>query len=268
MGFAEKTIGGFERLWSASSELRRGGPPEGFLQRRALSARLWAALLLIVAVNITHSPLTLAGCYLLCACLAYVSHLNLTRYLVGNLVIVAVFAMPLALFGALGFVTPGRTLMRVGSVEFTHQGAAAVGLVVLRTLCAVGVTMLLLRSAGFAGVLRGAREAGVPSGLVAALQMTLAHIHVLGRTAEGMVRGLRARTIAALGLRRAYTSVSVQGATLLQKSLASSRQVHAAMLARGFTGVFPSPYEMQHCGLADRLLVVGAGLVLALAVCR
>jgi energy-coupling factor transporter transmembrane protein EcfT len=255
MAFLDQSARQFEKLWFASHELRSGGPPGGLLQQCTHGGRLAAAAFLLAAATTTSSLALLTGIYFLCALGALVSHIDVARYLRRNLLLVCMFALPLSLPGALHFVTPGEEAARVGPVAFSRQGIRSVVYVCLRALDAISITMLLVRSAGVQGVFRGLRELRVPEGVVAACQMTLGYIHLLGRTAHSMVLGLRARAVADPPLRRAYTAVSVQGAVLLQKSLASSRQVHAAMLARGFDGTFPRVRTSGRPGWQDALVL-------------
>jgi len=262
MGFLERSSRQFVELWSASSELRGGGPPDGWLQKRALTGRIISAVLLLLAVMTTHNLLMLVLIYFLCACAALTSRLDLNRYLLHNLALVALFVLPLTIFGSLQAVSPGNVFLRIGPVAFSRQGALSVAFVALRALCALSVTMLLLRSAGIQGLFRGFREAGIPAGVVAALHIAVIHIHVLARTAEAMVKSLSARVMNRLTFRRAYSCVAVQGAVLLQKSMASSHNVHASMLARGFEGTFPSIHDRAHLSARDFLLIGACAAIL------
>lgn len=234
VNYLEKSASHFEALWLASYQLRRGGPPSGFLQRCACSTRLIAALLLITAAAITHSFAVLAMVYVVCSLGAFFSQVDVFVYLRRNLLLTAFFAAPLAVFGALSFVTPGHAFLRIGSLGFTVQGIRGVTFVVLRALCAISATMLFMRSAGVQGLFYALTELRTPGDLVAAVQLAFSHIHVLGRTAHGMIQGMRARLITKQQLHAAYSAAANQAAVLLRKSSAASRQVHAAMLARGF----------------------------------
>ena len=173
----------FEGLWSSGSELRNGGPAFGVLQRCSRSSRIVAACLLIAAVTLTKSLAVLTCIYLVCAIGALLSFIEIRRYLGRNLVIVCGLALPMAVFGSLAIVTPGVTFLRIGRVHFTHQGVRNVAFVVMRSLDAVSITMLLARSCGIHGIIKGLREMGLPAELTAALQMAVAHMHSLGRMA-------------------------------------------------------------------------------------
>jgi cobalt/nickel transport system permease protein len=262
----EKVHHGFGALWSAGSELSRGGPPFGFLQRCGYASRLVAAALMITAAIFTHSMALLVAIYIACAVAALLSFIQIGRYLMHNLVIVGAFALPLALFGTLRFVTPGEVALSLGPVEFTSQGIRSAAFVTLRALVAVSVTMLLVRSAGISGVLRGLGDLRVPDSLIAALQIAIAHIHVLGRTAYAMALAHRARLVKVLPVRAAYRTIATQGAVLMYKSVQTSRLVHAAMLARGFDGSFPQLHARGPLTWRDGLILLVASSLLVAAV--
>lgn len=255
MSFLERSIKQFDELWSAGSEFVSGAPPDGMLQRCNLRARVLAAAFMLAAVLVTRSLPFLVALYLICAVCALLSYIDVNRYLVRNLVLVGIFVCPMAILGSLRWVTPGQSFLRIGPVYFSVQGAKSATYVILRGLDSIGITMLLLRSAGINGVLRGLRDLRVPPGVVAALQLAIGHIHVLGRTAQGMVQGFRARSLSAISFRNAYSATATQGALLLNKSMTASRQVHAAMLARGFDGTFPVMIDTPPATPRDAVLV-------------
>jgi cobalt/nickel transport system permease protein len=256
----------FAALISAGTELSRGGPPEGFLQRCTPEARVLAAVLLIAGALFARSAWVLALIYLLCAAAALISYIRIGPYLGKNLLLVGAFALPVVLVGTLRVITPGDTVLRIGPVHFSHQGLRSAALVSLRALCAVSVTMLLMRSAGAAGVLRGLRHLRVSPHVLAAVQLALAHVHALARMAYGMSLALRSRTLVRVPLRRAYSALGEQGATLLRRSMLSSHHVHAAMTARGFEGTFPEAVPPARWTWRDALILAVALTILLLAV--
>jgi energy-coupling factor transporter transmembrane protein EcfT len=266
MSFLHDSIERFDQLWSAASELRNGAPPEGLLQRCGVPARIVATALALAGVISTHSFSVLVAVYFVCALAALLSLVRIGRYLRTNLLLVLVFAAPLALLGSLALVTPGDECLRIGPVAFSVQGVRSSGFVSLRALGAVSLSMLLMRSAGIRGFIAGLRGLGLPEGVTAALQMTVAHIHVLGRSAHSMVHALRSRSIVQPGVRQAYAATAAHGAVLLHKSLQSSRQVHGAMLARGFDGRFPAARPAARWRAADFLLVAAGAAILAAGV--
>ncbi len=266
MGFLHNTVGSFDRLWSASSELLHGAPRQGFLQRFGRPARVAAASLALVGTTMTTSVPLLVGLYLSCGMLALVSFIEIGRYIRTNLLAIAVFAVPLALVGSMDWVVRGEVFLRVGGVGFSRQGLHGAALVSLRALDCVSITMLLVRSAGLRGVLSGMAGLGVPAGVVAVLQMAFAHIHVLGRTAHAMVHGVRARTLRSPRTREAWAITANHGTALLGKSVRASHDVHSAMLARGFDGRFPTTEQPVRWKRGDVALVASGAAVIAAAV--
>lgn len=262
MNFLDRTLHHFDLLWKTSMQLRAGGPPEGFLQRCTCRSRITAAVALLLGATLTHSLLLLGAIFPLCIMAAALSRLALGPYLRRTLILFAIYALPLALLGTLRIVTPGETFFSFGHVHLSRQGMLSAAFVGLRALSAISVMMLLLSSAGVRGLFQGLRELNFPEGVVAALQMALGHIHLLGRTAHAMVLALRSRQVTPLDLKRAYPAIATQGTVLFLKSLETSRQVHAAMLARGFRGRFPSPELPSPLSRRDLVLLVLSGAIL------
>lgn len=256
----------FQAFWSAGSELSRGAPAIGVLQRCTPAARIIASVLLLVAVVTTHSIAMLLAIYLMCAVLALLSFIDMPRYLGKNLLIVAFFSIPVAIVGSLKVVTPGHTAVAVGGVELSRTGIVSVLFLFLRSLDAVSVTMLLMRSVGVNGLLRGLRDLRVPEEIVAALQIAIAHIHVLASTAYAMVQALRARVVAPVPLRQIYSAAGTQGAVLMRKSMHASHRVHQAMLARGFGGEFPRVESAARWRARDYALLASCAIILVIAV--
>lgn len=269
MGFLrQRAHHGFAALWSAGSELSRGGPAFGFFQQCRPGSRVAAALLLLGAVMTTRSLFLLVAVYVLCAFVALISFIQIARYILHNLALAAVFTLPLAVLGSLSFVTPGEIVFRAGPLAVTQQGLRSATYVILRALDSLSVTMLVVRSAGISGVLRGLRELHMPEHAVAVLQIAVAHIHALGRTAYAMVLAYRARLVNVVPLREAYRVTATQGAVLMHKSIQTSRMVHAAMIARGFDGRFPSGDPQRAFGWRDLLVLAVSAGMLVMAVTR
>lgn len=256
----------FAAVWSQGRLLQRGGPPEAWLQRLAPRTRVFAAVLMLGTVLVADGAGLLFAVYLLCCAGAVAGRLDVGGYLRSNLLLVALFVAPAALLGSLSFFVPGRPAFRLGPLVFTEPGLRAAVLLCLRALDAVAVTTLLVRSLGLRGVVNGLRDAGLPESVGAVLQMALAHIHLLARTAGDMMLGLRARSARPQRLADVYRTVAVQGVVLLHKSTAASRDTHAAMLSRGFSGSFPRAEEVRPGWRREDLAVLaGCALLLVAA---
>lgn len=256
----------FEKVLSRSAQLARGGQPDAPLQRLTPATRVLCAALLLTAVVATASLGLLAGVLVLCCVAALAGRVALAGYVRNCLLLIAFFVAPVALLGSLSWFTPGAPVLQIGPLVFTESGLYTAALLCLRALAAVAVTTLLVRSAGMRGIVEGLRPLAVPESVLAVLQMCFAHIHLLGRTAQAMVLGMRARTVRAATLSQAYRTVATQGVVLLERSTAGSREVHAAMLARGFAGRFSQAGEgSRPWTRADVLALCGCAGILILA---
>lgn len=221
-----------------------GGDPSAWLQMVSPRTRLLGGALLLLATLLTRSPVVLLAVFGLCCLGSVAAHLDLGTFLRTNLLLVAFFAAPVALVGSLSPFASGEPLACLGPVCVTRPGVTAASLLLLRALAAVSVSMLLIRSAGFQGLMRGFRQLGVSPAVVSMLQLMFVHIQILSRTAWGMVLSVRARRLAPPCLRDAYSAAGSHGAVLLARSLAAGRATHSAMLARGLSTqpvLFESP---------------------------
>lgn len=228
----------FEAVLSRGASLAQGGDPSAPLQRLSSASRVLGAALLLAAGTASRIPGIPALIVLLCCVGALAGRIGVGGYLRTCFLLIAVFVVPVALLGSLSCFTPGAPALELGPLVLTETGLRSALLMSLRALAAVAVTTLLVRSAGLRGIVEGMRLLRVPESLLMVLQMTFAHIQLLGRTAQNMVLGMRARSVEPPGVRQAWRTAGAQGLVLLQRSVASSREVHAAMLARGFSGRF------------------------------
>ncbi len=173
-------------------------------------------------------------------------HVSLVHALVAGLLLLAVqvagipwryFFWRLAGFGLV-------ILLLALSIPLAHgfrEGWDVMGGVVVRGLLSFATVLLLASTTPLERLLWAMRRLGMPGLLVATIAAMYRYVFVLLDELKRMRRARIARTFAARG--SVSTAELRSGATLVGMLLvrASDRagRVHAAMLARGFTGDFP-----------------------------
>lgn len=112
--------------------------------------------------------------------------------------------------------------------------------IIVRGLLSMQALLILLRSAGFIGIVRAMARLGVPRFLVTQLMMVFRYIRVLIEEGATMKAARDAR-----GFGNRHLSLKLWGILIGQlflRSVDRAERVHRAMLARGFSGEMPLNY--------------------------
>ncbi len=248
------------------------GYGEGPLQ--AWDARLKVAALLLILVGIGFQPLSgevsnwlrLLLLALLLAALFVYSGLPLGRILARSLLI-----LPFASFLALAqLISLGRWqeafLPLVGGWGLALQegGGERALMLCARVWLSVVATLLVIATTPFARLLAVMEWARVPQGFVQVVGLLYRTLWVLGDEVEQLLRARRLRSFR----RRPWLAHRAAGgmvASLFVRTLERSRQLHRAMLLRGYRGSMPL-LDALCWTRADsrRLLLATVALLLAL----
>lgn len=109
--------------------------------------------------------------------------------------------------------------------------------IVVRGLLSMQALLIMLRSIGFIGIVKGLGRLGVPKFLVTQLMMVFRYIRVLIEEAIVMKEARDARSF---GVK--HLSIKMWGILIGQlflRSIDRAERIHNAMLSRGFTGSIP-----------------------------
>jgi len=259
-----------------------GGRDGGWLARADPRGKVTGVLLLLLAAALAREARTLLALHLLAVALALSTGLPVGRLLRRVWIGIPLLTAAIALPATLSWVRPGEPLLwlwRVGEevrlgplalpgeLAVTRQGVQGALVLVLRTGTSLGYLFLLTWTTRFSGICRGLRALGVPPLFVAILAMTHRYLVVLVQLLEELFTARRARPGAvagAAGARPAQAFVAGAIGVLLHRSEVLTREVHEAMVARGFRG------EVRLYARPNRsrpwLLPLLAGLVGAVAV--
>lgn len=275
--FVEKTIQDAAALLREaifSEEMaRRPGLLQG-LDPRVKIATLVG--LVVVAAFMRHlAPLALL--YLFALVLAARSHIPLGFFISRVWLFIPLFTGLMVLPAVFNLITPGQPLLTLvdfghprrwgplslpEAVYITRQGAMGALLLVGRVAVCVSLMVLLALTTQWAELLKALRAVGIPKVFVLVLGMTYRYIFLLLSIASEMFVARQSRRV---GRQRAAREgrrfIAAAMGTLLGKSLATSEEVYAAMVSRGYAG---EPKVMSTFRLSRRDLAwSGAVLVVA-----
>ncbi|MBU5637130.1 cobalt ECF transporter T component CbiQ [Geomonas sp. Red69] len=155
-------------------------------------------------------------------------------YLAAKVALVAPFAI------AVGICNPffdRGILVHLGALDITG-GWVSFASIVLRTALTVGAALTLTALTGFASICRALVRLGMPKAFAMQLLFLYRYLFVL---AEEGGRASRARELRSFGRKGSgLASYASLLGHLLLRTWQRAERMHMAMLARGFTGDFPS----------------------------
>jgi len=221
------------------------------LQRASPAVKVVCFLALILAAGLSRSLPPLILIYASCILLTLLGGLNLGTFLLRTWLVVAVFTGLVVLPGTTSLVTPGDpvlTLLRFGSdahlgpvklpaeVSLTRPGLAGGLLVVLRAAASVSLATILTLTTGWFELLRGLGALGLPPAVGMLLTLAYRYIFVLLTVVRDMYYAWQARFLGSTPGRAGRLLGAAAAYALFLRSEALAREVHQAMLARGFRG--------------------------------
>jgi cobalt/nickel transport system permease protein len=264
--FIEKTIAGIagniERAVFTEEHARR----DALLQRRDPRAKLLAFLVLILAVSLALSPISIVVVYACVLAAAAASRLPLDFYVKRVWLGIPLFA-GIVIIPSI-FLTPGHPLLRLplgfASLVATREGLAGAAQFVLRVGASVSLAVLLVLTTKWSDLLKALRILKVPAVFVLILSMTYRYTFLFLHTVTSMFLARKSRSVGvSTGAEQRRWIVASMG-TLVSKSFRMSNEVYQAMLSRGFHGEMVA-YDNYRMKLADWLLL-GASATLAVVV--
>jgi cobalt ECF transporter T component CbiQ len=218
---------------------------DGWLQRLDPRTKLAAGLVVLVAVAFVHETIVLVAIAAGAAVLAAGSRVPLSRYLRRVWMTVPLFTAIIVLPAMLDVVTPGPTLVPLGTwfghpLAITAPGVAGALRLVARTGASVSIVLLVTVTTPWHRLLAALGQLGVPSMFVAVLAMAWRYTFLLSATVADLFVSRRARGAGAGRgrdrARRGRAVIAATAGTTFARSHQLSGEVYQAMVARGYTG--------------------------------
>ena len=233
----EKVLAGVAHVVESAMAADASSGRDGLLQRLDPRVKLLGLFALLLASVLVTRLSALLALFLIAVVFIVWSRLGIGRFAVRAWLFVPLFTLAIVLPATTSWVSPGQQLIHLwGDLAVTTTGLASAARLVLRVLDAVSFSVLLAVTTPWNELLAALRVARVPRTFVFVLTVSYRYVFVLMRLVQGMVTARRSRTVGpvAPGEDRRFVGAAV--GTLFGHSQALAEQVHAAMLARGFTG--------------------------------
>ena len=233
-GVVARTLRGFTRTLARALVQEDSARQKGLLQMLDARVKLVGMLSLVVAAALSRRLTVMLALFAVGVLLALASRLSLWSLARRVWLVAAAFTFLIA-FPAL-FLTPGETLVALGPLRITVQGARAALLLMARVEAAVTLSTLLVLTTPWMHLLKALRTLFVPVEAIALLAMTHRYVVMLSETANAMFESRQSRMVGHLSGREQRRLMVNTGGVLMSKTLALGEEVFLAMQSRGYRG--------------------------------
>lgn len=235
-------MGGAVRDMLQNEELAAG---PGLMQSLDPRVKLGTILLLAVTASLVQSVWVLVALFFATMAVAAASNVGAGKFARRVWASAGLFAVLLAAPAATSWITPGRALVTLGPVALTAQGSLVAARLVTRVAAGAGIGLLVIWTTRWTDLLRAFSALHVPEMIVAIFAMTQQQIVSLMRTTENMHLARESRTLGegSTGENRVWMIGRI--AFVARKSLKTADDVYDAMLARGYSGAWPSIVRLR-----------------------
>jgi cobalt/nickel transport system permease protein len=206
------------------------------VHRMAPEAKLVAAIGVVVSIAVTPREAIWAfGIYAaMIVSIAVLSRIRLS-FIVVRLLAVAPFVL-FAFF--IPFVATGETI-EVGFLELSVDGLWGAWNILIKAVLGASVSIVLTATTEVPAIIRGLRVMHVPALFVSIATFMIRYLELITDELRRMRVGMTARGYDPRWLTQARPIAASAGA-LFVRTYERGERVHAAMVARGFTGEMPT----------------------------
>ncbi len=218
----------------------------GLFQSLDARVKVLGVLALLIAVSLSHSLAVIAGIYLLALLLALASSIP-AGFFIRRVWLALPFFTGMLILPAF-FVTPGPTLVQLPlGLVITTTGLTTGLFLLLRVSTSVSLTLLLILTTPWNGVLGALTVLRIPDVFILILGMTYRYIYLLLHMANDMFLSRKSRVVGRLDAADDRRMLAAISGTLLGKSLDMSGEVYLAMQSRGFRSAIVTlkPFKMR-----------------------
>jgi cobalt/nickel transport system permease protein len=219
-GFAERSIHSLLDAVDYAAQAEKRAESAGLLQAMDARLKLAGVLLVIIAVVTSRALVPIAAVLGGSILLAIGSGIRVRA-------IATTVWIPALLFtGAIA----------LPSIFLVQHGARSAAFLVLRSVTCATLSAVLVFSTPWPALLKGLRALRVPAIAVTILGMTYRYLFSILDVARDMLESRRSRTVGVLTGAEERRMAAGAAGVLLSRSVLLSREVHFAMLSRGFRG--------------------------------
>ena len=212
----------------------------GLLQGLDPRVRLGTVLVLAVTVSFLHAIPALIVVILATMTLAAVSRVSVGAFTRRVWASAGFFGLLLAAPAITGWISPGPALIGRGALSVTASGLIIASRLLLRVVAGAGIGLLVVWTTRWSDLLGALTALRVPDVVVATLAMTQQQIVSLMRTVENIHLARESRMLSAGTVTENREWVVDRMAFVASKSFKTADEVYDAMLARGFSGDWPT----------------------------
>lgn len=212
----------------------------GFLQSIDPRIKLISIAIFLISTLFVKNITLLAGMYLWCLFLAYLSQVNLGFFLIRTWVFIPLFSLFIAIPALFGTFSPGEALFSFrimgANLIITKPGLLRAGIFVTRVLTCVSFVVLLNLTTRYTQLLRVLRIFRIPQIFVVTLGMCYRYIYLFLEIIENTYLAIKSRVGISMPYQKGQKMVALKIAHLWQRSFQLNQEVYNAMLSRGYTG--------------------------------
>jgi cobalt/nickel transport system permease protein len=206
-GFVERTLLDIASVVQRAVSFDAVAARRGFLQSCDPRVKLASLVVLLVAALVSRVFAGLVALYAATLVLVCVSSVGLRSFLKRTLPFIPLFSLLVVAPAIFGFVTPGEPVVRFAvfgvTVDITRQGLLSAGILLLRILVSVSLSVLLVLTTKRHALLKALRVFRVPQVFVMTMGMTYRYIYLLLDIVHDSFTAMKSRV--------GYVSSSVEG---------------------------------------------------------
>jgi len=231
--FVERTLVDINHTLEQSVFAERTARQPGLLQGLDPRLKILSALLVLLAVGLSHSLLVILALYFLALALAFFSKIPLAFFVKRVWLLIPFFTGVVALPAL--FITPGLVLAHLPlGLVITQTGLTTALFLLLRVGTSVSVVVLLVLTTPWNSLLKALGVLRIPAVILLILGMTYRYIHLLLHLTNDMFLSRKSRLLRRMNGPEERKLIAATSGTLLNKSLQVSSEVYLAMQSRGF----------------------------------
>lgn len=239
-GFIERTLLDIASVVQRTVSLDAVAARRGFLQACDPRVKLASFAVLLAAVLVSRGFAGLSALYAATLVLALVSSVSLPSFLKRTLPFIPLFSLLVVAPAIFGFVTPGEPVARFSvfgfDIDITRQGLLSAGIILLRVLVSVSLSVLLVLTTRRHALLKALRVFRVPEVFVMTMGMTYRYIYLLLEVARDSFTALKSRVGCVSSSVDGQKVVGLNMGALWMRSWRLQGQVYDAMVSRGYAG--------------------------------
>ena len=221
---------------------------DGFLQEIDPRVKLLFLTLALVVVSLKRHPAPQVAFFVLIFLLYLSSRLDIGLLYRRILVAGLLFGILIPLPSALNLVMDGKIILPIfrlsreyngwgihlpETIGITREGLSSMGLLTLRVMNSVALSLLILYTTSFPALIKALRVFRVPDSFIAIITLSYKYVVSFARTVEEMHLAKKSRLVHGINDRESRLWVAGRIAYLFSRTQSRCLEIHKAMISRG-----------------------------------